>query len=117
IGIFYPRPDFPYSAFTQNQIVQLEQTSEFSKLFLAPWYRWDTGHYIEIADFGYDFDPVNSVWPPLYPFLIKVVSFVFKPTLLAALVVSNLFFILGLALFYLLTKEVFSEETSKQSNF
>jgi len=117
IGIFQPSPVFPYAELTQNNIHYLEQRSEFSKLFLAPWYRWDTSHYIEITDFGYDFDQVNSVWPPLYPFLIKVISFIFKPTLLSALVVSNLFFIFGLVLFYLLTKELFSEEMSKESIF
>ncbi len=117
IGIFFPRPDFTFVEITQNNIESLEQRSQFSKLFLAPWYRWDTGHYIEVADYGYDFDPVNSVWPPLYPFLIKVTSFIFKPTLLAALIVSNLFFIIGLALFFLLTKEMFSEELSKESIF
>lgn len=36
---------------------------------------------------------------------------------MAALVVSNIFFIFGITLFYLLTKEVFSEEISKQSIF
>lgn len=117
VGIYQPRPDFPYSDFTQNQTVQIEQRSEFSKLFLAPWYRWDTGHYIEIADFGYDFDPVNSVWPPLYPLLIKLVGIIVKPTILSALFVSNIFFIFGLFLLFLFVHDNFGEEKSKQSLF
>jgi len=117
IGIIQPRPDFPYAEITQNNILYLEQRSEFSKLFLAPWYRWDTGHYIEIADLGYDFDPVISVWPPLYPFLIKVVGLIIKPTILSAIFVSNVFFILGLFLFYLFTRDIFGEDISKHSLF
>jgi hypothetical protein len=39
----------------------------------------------------------------LYPFLIKITALLFKPTILAALVVSNVFFVFGLGLFYLLT--------------
>jgi len=117
IGIFQPRPDFPYAEITQNNILYLEQKSEFSKLFLAPWYRWDTRHYIEIADFGYDFASVNSVWPPLYPFFIKLVGFILKPTILSALFVSNIFFIFGLFLLFLFVQDNFGEEISKQSLF
>ena len=117
IGIFQPSPAFPYEASTQNNILLLEQKSESSKVFIAPWYRWDTVHYIEIADFGYDFSEVNSVWPPLYPFLINITSLVIQPTLSASLIVSNIFFIIGLSLFYILTKEILSEEISKQSIF
>jgi len=117
IGIFQPRPDFPYAEITQNNIQYLEQRSEFSKLFLAPWYRWDTGHYIEIADLGYNFDLVNSVWPPLYSFLIKIVGFFIKPTILSAIFVSNIFFIFGLFLLYLFVRDNFGEELSKRTLF
>jgi Gpi18-like mannosyltransferase len=117
IGIIQPQPDFPYAEITQNNIQYLEQRSEFSKLFLAPWYRWDTGHYIEIAEFGYDFDPVNSVWPPLYPFLIKLLGFIVKPTILSAILVSNIFFVFGLFLLYLLIHDIFNEEIAKRTLF
>lgn len=117
IGIFQPRPDFPYSEITQNNIVFLEQRSEFSKLFIAPWYRWDTGHYIEIADYGYGFDPVLSVWPPLYPFLIKLFGFFVKPSILSAIFISNFFFVCGLFLLFLLIKELLSEDIAKRSLF
>jgi len=117
IGIFQPSPVFSTVEITQNNIEYLEQKSEFSKLFLAPWYRWDTGHYIEIADFGYDFDPILSVWPPLYPFLIKLVGFIFKPTIVAALFVSNVFFILALFLLYIYVQDIFEEEIAKKTLF
>ncbi len=117
IGMFQPSPDFPFAEITQNNIEYLEQKSDFSKLFLAPWYRWDTGHYIEIADFGYDFDPVLSVWPPFYPFLIKILGFVVKPTILSALFISNIFYILALFLLYLWTKDNFDEGIAKKTLF
>jgi len=115
IGISQPSPDFPFAEITQNNIEYLEQKSEFSKLFLAPWYRWDTGHYIEIADFGYDFDPILSVWPPFYPFLIKILGFIVKPTILSALLISNISFILALFLMYLLVKDLFDEDIAKKA--
>jgi hypothetical protein len=103
IDIILPSPEPPYSEVTQAILSDLEQQSGFTRLFLAPWYRWDTARYLEIADFGYDFNFINTVWPPLYPFLIKITALLFKPTILAALVVSNVFFVFGLGLFYLLT--------------
>ena len=117
IGFFQPSPVTPSSEISREVLFNLENTSFFNKFFLAPWYRWDTTHYLEIADFGYDFNFMNTAWPPLYPFLIKITDSLFSPTILAALIVSNIFFILGLEVFYLLTKEVFSEKMSKDSIF
>ena len=117
IGIFRPSPVISTIEITRNNIEYLEQKSEFSKLIVAPWYRFDTAHYIEIADFGYDFDPVNSVWPPIYPFLIKIFGFIFKPTIVSALFVTNIFFILALFLLYLFIQDFFDEETAKKTLF
>ena len=72
IGIFRPSPVISMVETTRNNIEYLDQKSEFSKLLIAPWYRWDTEYYIEIADFGYDLDPVLTVWPLPYLFHIKI---------------------------------------------
>ncbi|PKO04913.1 MAG: hypothetical protein CVU41_14225 [Chloroflexi bacterium HGW-Chloroflexi-3] len=117
IDLILPSPEPPYSEVTQEILTDLEQQSGFTRLFLAPWYRWDTARYLEIADFGYDFNFINTVWPPLYPFLIKIFNFLFQPSILAAIIVSNLFFIIGLFLTYLLTKDIFNEEVAKKSIF
>jgi len=117
IDLILPSPEPPYSEVTQEILTDLEQQSGFTRLFLAPWYRWDTARYLEIADFGYDFNFINTVWPPLYPFLIKIFSFIFQPSILAAIIVSNIFFVGGLFLTYLLTKDIFDEEVAKKSIF
>ena len=114
---FLPGPPSPYSGITQETLSGLEQQSVFSRLFVAPWYRWDTVRYLEIADFGYDFNTINTVWPPLYPFLIKIFSFVFKPSTFASILVSNIFFIIGLFLTFLFTKSLFIEDTARQTIF
>ena len=71
--------------------------------FLAPWYRWDTVHYLDLANpdyqnLGYE----GSIWPPLYPWLIRLFS-VILPDMLSALLISTLSCLL---LFYLLYREV-----------
>lgn len=116
-GYFQSPVISPGNDHTIRQILNLENASMISKLFLAPWYRWDTGHYIEIADYGYGFDLGNSVWPPMYPFLIKLTSMVIKPSLLAALLVSNFFTIIAFVLLYLFTAQEFSESIAKKTIF
>lgn len=80
-----------------------------SSLLLGPWQRFDTQHYLRIARQGYAAEE-DSVFPPLYPALIRGVTAVLggSPTarLTAALLISNL---ACLALLILLHKFVASE--------
>lgn len=117
IGIIEPPSVLPKSEYTQAYMAELDSESSFSKYLLAPWYRWDTAHYIEIADQGYDFDPVNSVWPPLYPFLIKLITYITQNSLLSALLISSLFTLLSFFMLYRYTSIRFNEYTAKKAVF
>ncbi len=117
LDIFFPSPDAVDSEITRRIINGLKEQNNFFRFFLAPWYRWDTARYLEISNFGYDFNLVNVVWPPLYPFLVKIFSFIFKPSIFASIIVSNLFLVFSLFLFYLLTNDYFDEEIAKKSLF
>lgn len=64
--------------------------------FWASWAQWDGGHYYTIATSGY-IEPNKFAFFPLYPLLVKVLSFfLFGHTLLAGLIISNVAFILFL---------------------
>lgn len=115
IGLIQPPSVSPMNELSAEILSHYEDASLFSKYFLAPWYRWDTTHYLELADFGYDFDSINTVWPPLYPFLIKLFSFIVKPSLLAAVLVSNLFTIISFVLLYLYTESLFSTHVARKT--
>lgn len=117
IGIIHPSADPPFSGITAQVFRELSNGNLFVRFFLSPWYRWDTAHYLVIADFGYDYDLINTIWPPLYPFLIKIVGFIVQPSILAALLVSNLFFLLGLFLIVIYVKELLNEEVAKTTLF
>jgi len=117
IGIIHPSPNPPFTGITTDIFNKLNQQGVFTRYFLAPWYRWDTAHYLVIAEFGYDFDPINTIWPPLFPFLIRCLSVVFHPPLVSAILVSNIFFIVGLFLTFILTKEIFDEQVAKNTLF
>jgi Gpi18-like mannosyltransferase len=59
---------------------------------IGDWQKWDAGHYLRIAEFGYqDQFELDRAFFPFYPLLIKAADVVLPQGLLtAALVVSNL---------------------------
>src|ERR1035437_3559286 len=80
-------PDHPCSNVTYSNLLN---NGLISKTFLAPWYRWDTVHYLEIAQNGYSLAELdNTTWPPLYPFLVGILARI-MPSMFAALIVSTI---------------------------
>ncbi|HNT55472.1 MAG TPA: mannosyltransferase family protein [Anaerolineaceae bacterium] len=69
-------------------LAQLEEGGRMLQLLAAPWYRWDTVNYIEIAQHGYA-NQQNTIWPPLYPLLIRAGMGLGLHPLAAALLASN----------------------------
>ena len=111
-GLFIP-PNSPPAPFEPSVVQDLQSRGKLSQIFLAPWYRWDTVHYLQIADQGYSYNLQNTVWPPLYPALIRVFGVIFKPSLLAALVVANLAAILALFLLYWIVADSWGETRAR----
>lgn len=107
-------PDHPPAPYSPQVVLSLENGGVFDRYFLLPWYRWDTTHYIDIADRGYQADLQNTVWPPVYPLLIRLFGVVFKPPMLAALVVSNLAAVVMFYLLYKLVAEEWNEALARQ---
>src|SRR3990167_4301129 len=73
---------------------------------------FDGVHYLRIAQDGYAYQFTQAFFP-LYPILIRIVSFItFGNLLIAALLISNSAFFVGLVLFYKLIQKNFSEKTA-----
>ena len=78
------------------------QESLFSFGDLATmWANFDGLHYLSLAENGYENLYSNSQYAffPVYPYLVKAFSFL-GSYLTSALVLSNLFFVLALYIFY-----------------
>lgn len=85
-------------------------------LLLEPWRRFDTVHYIKLAIYGYEPGSRRTVFPPLYPTLIRVVGGVLgERHLLAALLVSNLCAIGYLVVFFVLAEEACGREIAQRA--
>jgi hypothetical protein len=92
----------------------LTQSGRFGYL-LAAWERWDTCHYLLLSQLGYTGHVQQSVWPPLYPALIAAAGWLFKPPLLAALVISNLAALACFILFYELVAGRWGDALARKS--
>ncbi len=83
--------------------------NKYPDSIVAIWSVWDTRHYTEIARYGYTSSTAEGrhlqiVFFPLYPFMIKIFSVVFRDYLLSALLVSNLAFAVMIIYFFKLVR-------------
>lgn len=69
--------------------------------------QWDGGHYLAIAEFGYQ-DPQNYAFFPLYPLIIKTLSLVFENQVFWGLFISNLALLLFLVCLFNIIKKKYS---------
>jgi Gpi18-like mannosyltransferase len=88
------------------------KASALLRFFVEPWIRWDTVCYLNIAEKGYFSDPVLTVWPPLYPLLIRLLSFLISPQGLAAILISNLATWAAFTLFYVIVANDYGEQVA-----
>ncbi len=119
------------SYFAGNEIYQkyLDQGYFLSPKWLIDiWCRWDSKWYLSIVQFGY-YAPEdistqysNLAFFPLYPYLIKALTFWLPESfqtesiyLLTGLIISNLCFILALFGIYELARNLFGDVSAKRT--
>jgi Gpi18-like mannosyltransferase len=73
------------------------------------WHRWDTGHYLSIAQRGYDV-PYRTAFFPLYPLLERAVMVLTRNPFTAGLLISNVAGLVMLVVLYRLVAEDFDRE-------
>jgi hypothetical protein len=80
------------------------------------WERADAFWYLRIATDGYSADDDSAAFFPLFPLLVRAVSFLtLGNELVAALIVSNACLYASLVLLYLLTAREFDEDVARRS--
>ncbi|MFQ6000467.1 MAG: hypothetical protein ACE5LG_02225, partial [Anaerolineae bacterium] len=87
----------------------------WAELAFGVWQRFDTLWYLKIATHGYSPALGDIHFPPLYPVLIRAVgTFLLGNYLLAALLISNAAYFLGLLYFFRLVDQEFDTDTAKR---
>lgn len=96
--------------------------SPVDNFLIYPWANFDGVHYLSIAGEGYAKDGSNSKFFPLYPLLVNVLSKVFgqekaygSTQFFTALIISNIFFLIALFVFYKLIAIDFSKKIAFSS--
>ncbi|SFR80037.1 ArnT family glycosyltransferase [Anaeromicropila populeti] len=91
----------------------------FSKV-IEHWRRWDAGHYLGIAEFGYsgyleNGEPLFLVFFPLYSYLVKLLHLIIPDFEVSALVVSFISYAIGCCYFYRLVCYDYGEKIAKRA--
>ncbi|HWP92245.1 MAG TPA: glycosyltransferase family 39 protein [Thermodesulfobacteriota bacterium] len=94
----------------------------FPSSLIDLWNRWDTAHYLDIAERGYSDIRISErhlriVFFPFYPLLIKLFALVFQNYLFSALLVSNLSYVIASIYLYKLASVDYPEEASLRAVF
>jgi Gpi18-like mannosyltransferase len=96
--------------------------NEIPSSLLTIWNRWDTAHYLDIAQRGYSNTTAGErylriVFFPFYPILIRLFAFVSRDYMLSALIVSNLAYAAAAFYIYKLALLDHTEETALRTAF
>lgn len=88
-------------------------------LFLDGWSRWDSGWYVNIALHGYS-DEIfnvyrNTAFCPLYPLLIKGLTYLVGNAYIAGMLISNVSLLAACMVFYKMISERFDLDIAQKS--
>jgi Gpi18-like mannosyltransferase len=93
-------------------------STEPLQLVMNQFSKWDGPHYMYIAQNGYvnEGDPANFiVFFPLYPFLVRLITFDFAYVNLSGLIVSNVSSIIAVIYLFKLAKLDYSDSVAKKA--
>ncbi len=83
---------------------------------LEVWNRWDTGHYVTIAETGYNPLSENPAFFPLYPLLMRLLEPVLPGGMLSAgLIISSAACVVALTLVTRLVEDLFGVPTAQRT--
>ena len=98
-----PAPSFIPPSHPSMQVFTQTATgsSMVARVLLNGWYRWDTGYFVKIGLAGYSVQDGSLSFMPFYPLTIHLLEILTHANaLLLALILSNLFCLVALILFY-----------------
>ncbi len=81
--------------------------------WVSAYKTWDGNHYLFLSEQGYQRDTMPSAFYPLWPLLIRLGSYLSLGNhLVSALVLSNLFSVVGLLLFHYFVRDYHGEKVA-----
>ncbi len=88
--------------------------------FLEAWKRWDSAHYINIAENGYmgaieNGEHIFLVFYPLYPWMMRTLALLFHDYRLCGILISLVCYGAGCVFFYRITEREFGERAAQNA--
>ena len=73
---------------------------------------WDAQHFLYLSEVGYKPDQISNGFYPLYPITIKILTFITRNSFLSAMILSNVYSLIALMLFYSFVKSLKGESAA-----
>lgn len=89
--------------------------SPLGELLFGVWERSDALWYLFLAQEGYQATGGSTAFMPLYPFLIRILSYTGLPPLICALLISNVALVCALASLYRLAERDFGTPVARRA--
>jgi hypothetical protein len=102
------------SVYPVEEIFPYRGVAAETNLLWSVWQRFDANWYLKIAQRGYAGDDGSTVYFPLYPLLIRIVSALVGNAMLAALLISNLALVGALVMLYRLSDALFGATSARR---
>ena len=111
---FYAGRSLTTSSYSPESIFPYEGVAPAGTIFLSLWQRFDANWYLKIAARGYAGTDGSSVYFPLYPILIRALTYFSEP-MFAAIFISNLALLGSLVLFYRIVTGIANAAIARRS--
>jgi len=106
IAVAYYFVPFNYENYHDNFLIEPDKPVSLEAAYTS----WDAQHYLKLSQDGYKLNQRSNAFYPLYPILIKSVTFVVRSPVIAAFIVSNLASALAIVVFYKFVLKYFDSE-------
>jgi len=103
-----------------SQRVWVRRTDPVSSFYVNMWRQWDATHYLELAQRGYRTsgeEAFNIVFPPLYPWTIRILDILVGDYLVSALLLSFLCSLAASYFLYLIARREMTDDAARGSVF
>lgn len=101
-------------------MIHRDQSVPFGSSWLTIWNQWDAPHYLEIARDGYVSEGEQARWIvffPLYPWIVRITSWLFENPVVAAFVVSGIASVAAVWLLFELARLETNERIARNAVF
>jgi hypothetical protein len=98
---------------TENFEVNVPDPAYLNSGLARAYSTWDAQHYLYLSENGYRAGQMENAFFPLFPLLIRLATYIFHSSLIAALVIANLCSLAGFYLLFTFVEKQYGRDAAR----